>query len=330
MTYYHRKPASGAFSIERVFADVRRSLPAHILPSVVVSSHSRPTVKGVLANMIEAVRHQGDVNHVTGDISYVGCVLDPRSTIVTFHDLGELYALKPFRRQIYSLLWLDLPIRRCRFITVVSKTTELRLVSRFPHAAGKVRVVYNPVSPEFQYYPKVFNERRPIILQMGTSKHKNLDGLIPALAGIPCELSIVGRPDEKQLSLLDKFRIDFTANWNLTGEALVKKYRECDLLVFPSLHEGFGLPIIEAQAMGRPVVTSNIDPMPEVAGPGACLVDPSEPESIRDGVKRIIEDADYRKSLVEMGLCNIQRFEPHAIARAYAQIYQEAYDTRQD
>jgi glycosyltransferase involved in cell wall biosynthesis len=83
------------------------------------------------------------------------------------------------------------------------------------------------------------------------------------------------------------------------------------------------MPIIEAQLVGKPVITSNIDPMPWVAGEGACLVDPLDVSSIKKGLVKVLEDQGYRDSLVKAGLENVQRFDPHKIARMYEDVYKE-------
>ena len=95
------------------------------------------------------------------------------------------------------------------------------------------------------------------------------------------------------------------------------------MLMFASTYEGFGLPIVEANAVGRPVVTSNLSPMPEVAADAACLVDPHDVGSIRVGVKRIINDGLYRESLVAAGYRNAQRFRPATVAGNYALLYRQ-------
>jgi glycosyltransferase involved in cell wall biosynthesis len=95
------------------------------------------------------------------------------------------------------------------------------------------------------------------------------------------------------------------------------------MVLFASTYEGFGLPIIEAQATGRPVVTSRVTAMPEVAGDGACLVDPYDVASIRSGVLRVLGDRGYRDSLVHRGFENVRRFEPGRIAAQYARLYEE-------
>ena len=107
----------------------------------------------------------------------------------------------------------------------------------------------------------------------------------------------------------------------LTDEELVEAYRRCDMVVFASLYEGFGLPILEAQAMGRPVITSNFGAMREAAGDGALLVDPYSVEAIREAVLRITREPALREDLIAKGLRNAERFRADAVAARYAEIY---------
>ena len=95
------------------------------------------------------------------------------------------------------------------------------------------------------------------------------------------------------------------------------------MLVFVSTYEGFGLPILEAEATGRPVLTSNIMAMPEVAGDGACLVDPYNITAIRKGTLKVINDSSYRKELVQHGFENVKRFRPEKIAAQYVELYKQ-------
>jgi glycosyltransferase involved in cell wall biosynthesis len=107
----------------------------------------------------------------------------------------------------------------------------------------------------------------------------------------------------------------------LTDGELVAAYRRCDVVVFASLYEGFGLPILEAQAMGRPVITSNFGAMKEAAGDGALLVDPRSVEEIRAAILRIKNEPGLREELVRKGRENAERFRADAIALKYAEIY---------
>ena len=96
----------------------------------------------------------------------------------------------------------------------------------------------------------------------------------------------------------------------------------CDVIMCVSIYEGFGMPIVGGQAVGRPVVTSNISSMPEVGGKGACYVNPFSVESIRKGVDRVLSDSAYRGELVSRGRENCKRFSAESICRQYMDVYE--------
>jgi glycosyltransferase involved in cell wall biosynthesis len=163
-----------------------------------------------------------------------------------------------------------------------------------------------------------------VFLQVGTGEHnKNICRVAEALRGISCELEIIGRVSERQRQVLERNSISYRSYSNLSDAEVIERYRQCDAVLAASTYEGFGMPIIEANAVGRPVVTSNVCAMPEVAGGAACLVDPFDCASIREGVLRILEDPGYRAGLVKEGFENVKRFHPVRIASEYAALYQE-------
>jgi glycosyltransferase involved in cell wall biosynthesis len=179
------------------------------------------------------------------------------------------------------------------------------------------------VDPACTPDPRPFHSECPRILHVGTKRNKNLDRAVEALCGLPCTLDVVGSLDDRQLALLSGSGVSWENGMDLSWEEMRDRYRSCDMLLFPSTFEGFGLPILEAQAMGRPVVTSRASSMPEVAGDGACLVDPFNVASIREGVLRVIRDREYREVLVRKGFENVERFRPEAVARMYMDVYEE-------
>jgi glycosyltransferase involved in cell wall biosynthesis len=103
-------------------------------------------------------------------------------------------------------------------------------------------------------------------------------------------------------------------------------YNAASVFVLPSLHEGFGLPVLEAMACGTPVVTSNVSSMPEVAGDAAILVDPRNPESIAEGLKTAFFDSSRREELIRRGLERVAQFTWEATARKTYQAYRECID----
>jgi glycosyltransferase involved in cell wall biosynthesis len=136
-------------------------------------------------------------------------------------------------------------------------------------------------------------------------------------------LDLVGKLTlEHKKSLLD-FRIEYRNFLNLSETEMINKYKESDLVTFVSTYEGFGMPILEANAVGRPVITGNVYSMPEVAGDAACIVDPFNVSAIKEGIVRIIEDLDYRTMLIENGENNLKRFKPKDIAKCYRDTYIE-------
>lgn len=323
VTQYLRKPGKQSHSIERLFEDIRSRMPADI---EVTTCRNRFISKGLFRRMYDlfrATRYQGDVNHVTGDVHFITYLLRRDRTILTIHDFVPLERLKGIKKWIFWLLWHWLPEKRCAVITVVSEATKQQVFRHLKCDQSKVKVIHNNVSEEFRPVPKLFNSKKPRILQIGTNPNKNIPRLAEALAGLPCTLVIVGQLTPGQSEILQRFRIEYENYANLPREQLLDQYHRCDMLAFVSTYEGFGLPIVEANAVGRPVVTSNCWSMPEVGGDAAWYIDPFNVTSIREGVLRIISDAGLRARLVQNGYENVKRFNICTIADQYAKLYRK-------
>ena len=209
-------------------------------------------------------------------------------------------------------------------MTVISEATKNDLLRRTSFAENKIKVIPNYYDPAIKPCPKEFNKGKPRILQIGTKENKNVVRLIAALHGIDCHLVIVGGNNERINENLAEYKISHTWLQNLSDAALMEQYQQCDVLSLVSTIEGFGMPILEAQATGRVVVTSAISSMPEVAGT-ACYVNPLDVTSIRDGILKVIQDDEYRQKLIDLGFENIKRFELKEVTRMYCDLYEEVW-----
>lgn len=323
VTQFMRKPRSSNYSIERLYHDVRAVLPEDCQAEVWTCQEFSNGLLPRLRDMWRARRHQGDVNHVTGDVHYLTFLLDRRRTILTIHDLVLLDRMHGIKRWLVWFFWYWLPVKRSRMIITISQATRAALLKSVNCKPDKVRVIHNPVSKEFQPSDYTFNTSCPRILQVGSGPNKNIEGVAAALEGISAHLVIIGSLTSDQTAHLRHYRISFENHVGLSREELLAQYKKADMLVFASTYEGFGLPIIEAQATGRPVVTSNIAPMSEVAGCGACLVDPFDVMSLRGGILKVIDDNEYRSDLTDYGFHNVKRFNAEEVSRRYAEIYRD-------
>lgn len=324
ITYFQRKRrVAGNYSVEFIFEDVRNRLIEHIYSKVVISKFESSGVFKRIYNTLEAAFNQNQVNHITGDVSFLGILLKKNKTIQTILDVVYLDRSKGIKQNILKFFWLTLPEKRCRFITAISESTKREILKYHPCNPDKIIVIPVAVSEDFKPYPKEFNSNKPVILQLGTAPNKNIPNLIKALQGLNCHLEIVGKKDAGYIELLKNSGISYNYSQDLSASEVLDKYNSADIITLVSTYEGFGMPILEGQAVGRPVITSNIFSMPEVAGDAAVLVDPYDISSIRKGFEKIINDKNFRSTLVDKGFKNSIRYNPEVIAKQYLELYQK-------
>lgn len=323
VVFFHRKPRPNFnFSVENLFRHIRDFLPDSVDWEVKEVSYFSQGFLKRLYITLEAAFHQKGISHVTGDINFIALGLRKKSTVLTILDVGFMKHPSRVARWILRYFWIVFPVKRSAVVTTISEATRREVMKYVKVSPDKIKVVYVPISEAFIPAPKVFNKEKPTILQIGTKPNKNVMRLVRALEGISCRLEIIGEVDQKLESALHDCEISFTASTNLTNEEIVNKYRDADILTFVSTYEGFGMPIVEANAIGRVVVTSKVLSMPEVAGNAAHLVDPFDIDSIRSGILRVISDDLYREKLIENGFINSKRFDAAEIAGQFTEIYE--------
>jgi len=324
VTLLLRRPVPGWHSIETVFATVAAHLPADVAVAVHVSPRRSVGVGGRLANLRDAwrLRRTPGVLHVTGDVHYLVLALPRRRTVLTVHDLGTLATGGRLRRALIGLLWFRLPVRRAARVTVVSEATRADLVRLLPACADRVTVIPNPVPTDLavDVATRAPGER-PVVLAVGATPNKNLARLAAAVAPLPVDLVVVGDVPADVGAVLAGGAATLTTHLDLPRHELVARYRGADVVALVSTSEGFGLPVVEAQAAGVPVVASRIPALVEVAGGAAQLVDPLDVAAIRAGIAAVLGDPALRADLVARGRINAARYAPAAIASRYADVY---------
>jgi glycosyltransferase involved in cell wall biosynthesis len=322
---FQRRAAPGAFSIERAFASVRSALPDDVAVRLETNRYYSQGLLPRLYDGLRARRRAGRVNHVLGDVHYLAWFLPRRGSIVTVHDCISLERHRGVRRALYWFFWYWLPLQRAEHVTVVSAYTREALARWVPRARASVSVIPPPLGREFAAAPTPPRGERLRLLQVGTAENKNLPRVIEACRELQVTLVIIGRLDAGCTDRLRALCVDYENHFELCDAELVGVYRSSHVLIFASTYEGFGLPIIEAQATGRPVITSRLCSMPETSGGAACLVDPFDVADIRRAILRLSADHEYSAELVRRGYENAARYAPERIGAAYAALYRHAH-----
>lgn len=237
--------------------------------------------------------------------------------VFTIHDLSHVYCPEnrsPAIRLYYATV-MKRACRRAAHILTVSDFTRKQIIEWSGVSPEKVSNVGCGVDSAYQPNGDSYGLPFPYVLNVSNRKrHKNESRLIEAFARANLDARIhlvfTGEPTPNLVRQVESQqlqpRVDFVGT--VSEAKLPSLYREAKALVFPSLYEGFGLPIVEAMACGIPVVTANRTAMLEVAGDAALLVDPTSVAQIAEAIKRIMSDTSLRQQLQEKGLKRSAQF----------------------
>ncbi|HXJ80534.1 MAG TPA: glycosyltransferase family 1 protein [Candidatus Methylomirabilis sp.] len=261
----------------------------------------------------------------------------PQVTVV--HDLLPLFFPAEYpRQQYYFRSLVPRVLRSSRVVVADSESTRQDIIQSYGIAPEKVRVIYPGYDPATYAVgssdgPSDSTQPSYLLYVGNLLPHKNLLNLLDALAILrrrrPARLIIRGegqfmykqavRERVETLGLRDAVTFQQYAD----GAALRDLYARAACLVLPSLHEGFGLPVLEAMACGTPVITSTTSSLPEVGGDVALRADPYDTIELSDAMCRVLEDRDLREDLRERGLKWVRGFSWHRTAEQMSRLLDE-------
>ena len=272
--------------------------------------------------------------------AFVGPFLSAVPQVITVHDLSFLRYPRFFRtsRRLYLGRLTGPACRRARAVIAVSRFTAREVVALLGVPEERVHVIYHGVDPRFRPLPaevvEAFRRRKGLpqryILHLGTLEpRKNLPTLIRAFARLrdpTLHLVLAGGR-----GWLDNPIFELVASLGLEGrvhfpgyvpdEELPLWYNAASLFASLSHYEGFGMPVVEAEACGVPVVAGNRASLPEAAGDGALLVPPTDEEAVREAMARLLTDAALRERVRQAGLAHSRTFTWERTARETLALY---------
>jgi glycosyltransferase involved in cell wall biosynthesis len=305
-------------------------------------------VKQVDADLFHIIDHSDA--HIAYGLKKIG-----KPVVVTCHDLVQFIYPEIMQNEARFPAFSLAVWQYCvRGITVadstiaVSSNTGKDIAHWLNVAPGKIAIVPNGVGTT------VFNtlDKKAVadwkqkhtgspdeicLLHVGSNQQrKNVETVlkvIKAIAeqGIPVRLWKVGGdfyPEQRQYIEAHNLSKYITAVSNPEQKTVINFYNAADVLVAPSLYEGFGLTVLEAMACGTPIITSNVSAIPEVAGDAAVLVDPTDVVAIADAVLRIHRDRDFRQELIDRGFARIKEFSWKKTAEKTAQLYEQVVQSK--
>lgn len=251
----------------------------------------------------------------------------PCRSVVTVHDIIHLLypeAVPGTHARLYARYFIRRALKVAAATITVSDNSRADIIARYPWASSRVHRVYNGVDPYFSTNVEKERTDRPFFLCVGNNKpHKNLPLLLEAyrrysaaspeidlvVVGFDGEVGMPPPPGARLLGYVEKAR-------------LARLYRSAIALLCPSRYEGFGLPAVEAQSSGCPVVASDIPVFREILGDSAFLFDGDDPSALADAMERVAKvESVGRSELIARGSANSRRFCFAACARETLEIY---------
>lgn len=319
-----RKYIKEQISIERLFNFIFSEIIKNDIDIEIIEN---PHSNGLL-NILKAIIFfrnrvdKGDLVHITGDIHFAAIFLKTGNIIITVHDLGLYRNLSLLRSLVFKTLWITLPFKKAKYIVAISEKTKQEILKIMPSISDKIIVIPNCITIDVNKITNLKRNKKPELLIVGTRENKNIGNSIKAIEGLDIHLNILGKLDKEHINLLNKCKVDYTNFVNVDEVSLLRLYQKVDILLFPSFYEGFGLPILEAQAQNVLVITSDISPMNSICGSAGMLVDPYSVDSIKHSLNNLLLLSDGEKLiLLNKGKDNLIKYSAEHVSQQYFNLY---------
>ncbi|MDF2953378.1 MAG: Glycosyltransferase involved in cell wall bisynthesis [Thermodesulfobacterium sp.] len=264
----------------------------------------------------------------------------PENFVVTIHDLcpfTEFWDRSYLKRKVFEW-YFKRTIKKAKKIITISKSSKEEITNIYPAYGAKIIVIYRFVDEKFLINKDYHNKERLIkddyILFIGNrKKHKNLSRLILAFDQVKnifpnVKLVIAGQRDKaedevdllrERLNLKEKIIEVISPD----DEEIINLYKYAKAFIFPSLYEGFGLPPLEAMAIGTPVLASDIPVLKEICGDAAYFFNPYDIEDMAKAICKVVTDESLRRSLIERGKERVKFFDSESAIDQHVQLYKE-------
>jgi len=268
-------------------------------------------------------------------------------SVCTFHDLSVFTwaHCHPPERIRYMTKEIAKTLKRADMLITDTETTRQEVAAYFAWPLDKIRAVHLACSDDFR--PRSIEALNPVLIKHGLSyqgyslyvgtiePRKNLDVLLDAYKQLPMAirqqwpLILTGYQGWRNAQLHARIETAMTEGWArylgfVEADELPLLYAGARVFVFPSLYEGFGLPILEAMASGIPVVCSNASTLPEVAGDAAGMCDPHDVDALTDLMNNALQDDTWRNQAIAKGLKQAEKFSWQRCAKETVAVYKEA------
>tara|TARA_Y100000310_G_C20697231_1_gene826565 strand:- start:3072 stop:4127 length:1056 start_codon:yes stop_codon:yes gene_type:complete len=308
-------------------------------PNMLLPSSLNKALSKWLFYLVKAGLKNSQINHILDHgYSHLLLALDKSKTVVTCHDLHPLELPNIVSGKTRNLFKKKIEIMLCaKKIIAVSEHTKQDILKHFPQTdPEKIVVIPMGVSESFKRLkPKEIKAakqkfgltEKKIMLHVGQSlSYKNIQTLLTAFSSLKNENNVLVKvggfsDNEKTLIKRSGVRDRIVSIPFVSENELVELYNIADVFVFPSLHEGFGLPVLEAMKCGCPIICSNTASLPEVTGEAALFTDPYDIPSISSGIEKILSTDSLRKKMRKASLKQAENFSWEKTSKKTEEVY---------